>query len=133
MKSTEGIDHRDVKRVCLLIGIIASLCFSAGEGLRLRPFPADAITQINLPEGQLNTSDSCETSPAKYDPIDVPRQTQASSKNKRSDIDCLPAMVVVNGSPRFRDMLTFGEAPNIASLQLISRARDRAPPSSPTS
>ena len=133
MKSTEGSYHSDLKCVCLLIGVIASLCFSAGEGLRLTPFPANAVIRINLPDGRLNTSDSCETSPTKYGPIDLPKQTQARSKHKVFDIDYLPATVVVNGSPRFRDFLTFGEAPTVASLQLVSRPRDRAPPSSPTS
>jgi len=133
MRGTQGIQRSDLKQVCVLIGIIAALCFSAGEGLRLSPFPAGSVTRIDLPAGQLNTSGSCETSPTEYGPIHLPTRTQARSKHKVFDVDCLPATVAVNGSPYVRDLLAPGEASTLASFQLISRARDRAPPSSSTS
>lgn len=133
MKRTERIDNSDLNRIFLLISIIASLCFSAGEGLRLTPFPAQTVAQTNLPEGQLNTSGSCETLPTKYGPIDLPQPTQARSRHKVCDIDCLLAPIAVNPSPRSCHLLDVGKASEVAPLQLISRARDRAPPLSVTS
>lgn len=131
MKGTKGIHHSDVHRIFLLIGIITSLCFSAGEGLRLTPFPADNVTRISLIEILLSTSGSCETSPTRYGPITLPKPTQARSTHKASDSDGLSEPIAVNPSPRFVDLL-LDEASKVASLQLISRARDRAPPLSPT-
>ena len=133
MKGIKRIYDGDLNRLFLMIGIIAALCFSAGEGLRLTPFPSDGVARINLPGGQVNTNGSCETSPTKYGPIDLPKPTQARSKQKAFHVDCLPAPVAVNPSPHFCALLDVSDASKVASLQLISRTRDRAPPLSLTS
>ena len=98
----------------------------------MTPFPADNVTRINLIESLLSTSGSCDTSPIRYGPIDLPKPTQAPSRHKVFDIDGLSEPIAINPSPRFFDLL-LGEASKVTSLQLISRARDRAPPLSPTS
>lgn len=98
----------------------------------MTPFPADNVTRINLIESLLSTSGSCETSPTRYGPIDLPKPTQARSKHKAFDINGLSEPIAIYPSPRFFDLL-LGEASKVPSLQLISRARDRAPPLSPTS
>lgn len=133
MRGIKRIYDGDLNRLFLPIGIIAALCFSAGEGLRLTPFPADSVARINLPEGKVNTNASCETSPTKYGPIYLPKPTQARSKQKVFHIDCLPAPLAVNHSPHFCPLLDVSDASKVASLQLISRTRDRAPPLSLTS
>lgn len=127
MEGTQGIHHSDLNRVFLLIGIITSLCFSAGEGLRLTPFPADSVI-----ESLLGISGSCETSPTRYGPIDLPKPTQARSRHKAIDNDGLSEPIAITPSLRIFELL-LGEVSTVASLQLISRARDRAPPLSPTS
>jgi hypothetical protein len=133
MKGTKGRHQSYLKRVFLLICIIAALCFSAGEGLRLTPFPAGNVAGITLQDGQLDNNGTRETSPTKYGPIDLPKRTQARSKHKVFDVDCLSAPLAVNPSSRFCNVLTVGDATTVASLQLISRVRDRAPPFSLTS
>ena len=133
MKSTRSLHQSKGKPLFLLICIIAALCFSAGEGLRLTPFPANSVAGTTLQEGQLDNHGSVETYTTKYGPIDLPKRTQARSKQKVLNIDCLSTPLAVNESSRFCRVPGVGDANKVASFQLLSSARDRAPPSSLTS
>lgn len=128
MKGTKGKDYGNLNRVFLLISVIAALCFSAGEGLRLTPFPANNLAGAILQEGQLGDRGTCETSTPKYGPMDLPQRTQARSKHKVFDVDCLSAPIAVSAPSPFCNLPVVGDTTKVASLQLISRARDRAPP-----
>jgi len=132
MKSSMGFHHREGKPLVLLGLILAALCFSAGEGLRLTPFPAGNVTGITLQEGLLGNHSSCETSTPKYGPIDLPKRTSAQSKHRVFDVDCLAAQIVIKRTSSFCKLPVAGDTSKIASLHLISRARDRAPPLSPS-
>ena len=80
-------------RAILLIGVIASLCFSAGEGLRLTPFPVSPQAGAAAPDARLNVAASRGASLHKYGPLDKPSQAQAQKRGKRQspDCDCPPA------------------------------------------
>jgi hypothetical protein len=72
-------------RTILLVGVIACLCFSVGEGLRLRPFPVAVLAQSEATNAQLNASASFEISVSKYGPVDVP--TRIQKRGKRPVVD----------------------------------------------
>ena len=129
MKPTEVRIGSSLTRT-LLVSVIACLCFSAGEGLRLTPFPVSAVTRASGPQGLLSASQSRKTSPEKYGPLTVPRQTQT---RKRSDtgIDGLPPQTATDLRPPHLYVLAASDEPTcFASLLFSSRARDRAPPPS---
>jgi len=70
----------------LLAVIIGSLCFSAGEGMRLTPFPNPSLAPIH-DSGELNGAGTInELSVAKYGPLDVPAQTQKRGKRQAVDL-----------------------------------------------
>lgn len=123
-----SLQNRSGKPLLLLVCIVAALCFSAGEGLRLTPFPANNLAGNTLQEGQLGDRGTGETSTPKYGPIDLPKRTQARSKHKVFDVDCLSVPIAVSSPSRFYNLCDVSNPPKIASFQMISRARDRAPP-----
>ena len=69
----------------MLVCVIASLCFSVGEGLRLRPFPVSDSTT--------NTQLSVNASPAltRYGPVDLPTRAQNRGKRQTVEFGSLPA------------------------------------------
>jgi hypothetical protein len=78
-------------RTIILIGIIACLCFSVGEGLRLTPFPVVALAESGSMNSQLKATASCQTSQRKYGPLDVPTRVQKPGKRQMVDYGNLPA------------------------------------------
>jgi hypothetical protein len=60
------------------LSVVACLCFSIGEGLRLTPFPVAVFTEA---EGFNETDNSLQ----RYGPLDVP--ARAPSRNKRQVVD----------------------------------------------
>lgn len=128
MKSSMGLQHRNGKPLFLLACIVAALCFSAGEGLRLTPFPANDLAGTTLREGQLGDRGTGETSTPKYGPIDLPKRTQARNKHKVFDVDCLSAPIAFSAPSPFCNLPVVADTTDVASLQVISPARDRAPP-----
>ena len=74
-------------RMILLIGVIASLCFSVGEGLRLTPFPVSALPEAAAQDDRLKVAELREASLHKYGPLDKP--TQAQKRGKRQSLDCV--------------------------------------------
>jgi hypothetical protein len=68
-------------RQSVLVCVIASLCFSVGEGLRLRPFPVSNSTT----NAQLTVNASAQNALTRYGPIDLP--TRAQSRGKRQMVE----------------------------------------------
>ena len=64
--------------IIVSLSVVACLCFSIGEGLRLVPFPVAVFT---AGEGFSNADDSLQ----RYGPLDVPARAQ--SRNKRQVVD----------------------------------------------
>jgi hypothetical protein len=131
MKGTKGRAKAHRGRTILLIGVIASLCFSAGEGLRLTPIPVSALAGTAVPDARLNAAASRGTSLHKYGPLDKPSQTQVQKRGKRQSLDCerppsqnarKPSDDLL-GSPGARTPVGFTSTPP------VSEPADRAPPS----
>ena len=131
MKGTTGTAKSRRGRTLLLIGVIASLCFSVGEGLRLTPFPVSALAGVAPPDARFNASASRGTSLHKYGPLDKPSQAQVQKRGKRQspDCECPPSQ---NTRKPNDDLL---QGPSVCapvgftSTLPISEPADRAPPS----
>ena len=118
-------------RAILLIGVIASLCFSAGEGLRLAPFPVSPQAGAAAPDARLNAAASRGTSLYKYGPLDKPSQAQAQKRGKRQSTDgeCPPAQNTHKpNNDRLQDLGVRAPVSFTPTLP-ISEPADRAPPS----
>ena len=109
-----------------LIVVMASLCFSVGEGLRLTPFPI-ALTGVNASATPLTTNASDQISNQKYGPLDVPTQHQKRSKSKAVPLDFLPTR---NSCPILADLYVSAapQPSNIVSVLVVSQSAGRAPP-----
>ena len=98
--------------------IIGSLCFSAGEGLRLTPFPVFAHPQVE----EIN-----DLVGAKYAPLDVPLQVQKRSKRQTTDFTFQPI-----GGEQFTAVTAHyvvDESLQLRFALFLSRPTGRAPPS----
>jgi len=80
MKSLSRLTNSYAMTAALLVVIVGSLCFSVGEGLRLRPFPNPTQSQIEDSSTVKDAGESNQVSLSKYGPLDVPTQTQKRSK-----------------------------------------------------
>lgn len=85
MKSLSRMTNSYVMTATLLAVIIGSLCFSVGEGLRLRPFPNPTSAQTEDSGTLKDAGESIQVSLSKYGPLDVPAQTQ--KRNKRHTLE----------------------------------------------
>jgi len=88
MKSTGQIICTALIRTLCVIGVIASLCFSAGEGLRLTPLPALPLEEINSSAPLVDATLSNGTSEYLGGPLARPAQVQAQKPAKRQLLDC---------------------------------------------
>jgi hypothetical protein len=117
----------------LLAVIIGSLCFSAGEGMRLTPFPNPSLAPIH-DSGELNGAGSInelslanELSVAKYGPLDVPAQTQ--KRGKRQAVDLVSESVTGTRPVVNAIVYSFAyEADKPQRLSFIAPHSGRAPP-----
>jgi hypothetical protein len=111
-----------------LIVVIASLCFSVGEGLRLTPFPVSALQNDEATNARRPSQISNETSLRKYGPLDVPTRVQKRGKRQVADYGNPPShssrVLIV------RQVLLpeTGEPIGIASLLCGLHSTGRAPP-----
>ena len=125
MKSFARLTNSYVMTATLLAVIAGSLCFSAGEGLRLRPFPNLALSQI---EDSRKPNDAGESSSlSKYGPLDVP--TQQQKRGKRHALE-LASGTQVHARPDFTlivHVLRY-EAAHVHTLPFIGANSGRAPP-----
>ena len=116
-------------RTTILVGVIACLCFSVGEGLRLRPFPVAALAGSEATNSQLNATASHETSLYKYGPLDVPTRLQKRGKRQLVDYGNAPSQ---NNRelPVQQVLLSNADEPaGTVSLSFKSHLSGRAPPS----
>lgn len=129
MMSTERCTTSGFGRTALLVSVIACLCFSVGEGLRLRPFPVSAFTESEAPNTQLNATASYETSLYKYGPLDVP--TRVQNRGKRQVVDYASSASQTSRELTSHQILlsTAEEPAGIVSHLFRSRLSGRAPPS----
>ena len=108
----------------VLIVVIASLCFSVGEGLRLTPFPISALEASDTPQ---TINPATQISNHKYGPLDIPTQQQKRNKRQAVPLDFL---LTVN-SCAVRPALHFSvtrEPSEIDSVLVVSKSAGRAPP-----
>ena len=131
MTSIERWPWSYLLRAIILIGVIACLCFSVGEGLRLTPFPVSAHGEAKATDTdtECNTTASYETSLRKYGPLDVPTRVQKRGKRQTVDYGYAPSHAN-RASATYQVVLTNdGEPVHIVSLLFRSRVTGRAPPS----
>ncbi|HEY5883891.1 MAG TPA: hypothetical protein VIT88_04350 [Pyrinomonadaceae bacterium] len=69
---------RYLRNTVVSLSVIACLCFSIGEGLRLTPFPVSVVSEVEA-------FDDTNNSLRRYGPLDVPARAQ--SRNKRQVVD----------------------------------------------
>ena len=116
-----------IKTSIILIVVIASLCFSVGEGLRLTPFPIASLTGVGATDTPLTTKSADHFSSHKYGPLDVPTQHQKRNKRHAVPLDFLPtanscAIPIALYSSATR------EPSDIVSALVVSQSAGRAPP-----
>ena len=99
----------------LLAVVNGALCFSAGEGLRLRPFP----TIPDQPEIEQKLS--------QYGPLNVPVQNQ--KRNKRQTVEfAVPASPGIHAAAASLFSLVDDKTTNGPSILFVARPSGRAPP-----
>ena len=116
-----------VMTAALLAVIIGSLCFSAGEGMRLTPFPNPSLAPIRDSSELIDAGTLAEHSIAKYGPLDVPAQTQKRGKRQALDLVC---DFVASTRPVASSVVySFAyEADSLSNLSFITPHSGRAPP-----
>ncbi len=129
MTSAERRTTSRFMHTTVLVGVIACLCFSVGEGLRLRPFPVSALAECEATNTQLHATASYELSLYKYGPLDVPARVQKSGKRQAVDYGNAPSQ---NSRELTVQQVLFSSADEpagIVSLSFESHLSGRAPPS----
>jgi hypothetical protein len=129
MISTERTTTSCFVRAIILIGVIACLCFSVGEGLRLTPFPVSALAEVGLTNTQPNATASYQKSLRKYGPLDVPTRVQQRGKRQAVDHGYTPSESNRELGAHRVLLPSNGETVSIVSLLFGSRLSGRAPPS----
>ena len=126
MKKFSRIIRFQLMPLAILLVVIASLCFSVGEGLRFTPFTPLVLTEVKAINVLVDGKATSETSLYKHGPLDVPTKTQ---RNKRQSVHlaCTPAERPQELLP---DLCTSysHEVVLIGSAPFGSRPSGRAPP-----
>lgn len=130
MKSTGRIIWIPFVRVFFVIGVIACLCFSAGEGLRLTPLPALALAETNSSVLRVNTTLSRGTPQYLGGPLDRPAQVQVQKSSKRQLLDCECPPISGTSETRFSPLPYLGASDGVDRASRIAEAQppSRAPP-----
>jgi len=134
MRSLEYKTKSRVGRQIIMIGIIACLCLSAGEGLRLRPFPVYGLAGLESRAAQL----AAERSPNhylysltnKYSPLIAPSRSLKRGKQLVIHYDYGSPSSYLNRELTASSVRStvICEAERLVFLLLISRSPSRAPP-----
>ena len=111
----------------VVIEVIASLCFSVGEGLRLTPFPVSALTSAEPAIVLVEAKASDQISLYKYGPLDVRTQNQKRNKRQVVHFAC-PPTVGVREIPHYLSLSVARETFDKVSVRFVSRPAGRAPP-----
>lgn len=130
MKSTGRIVWMPFVRVFFVIVVIACLCFSAGEGLRLTPLPALALGETSSSALIVNTTLSRGTPQYLGGPLDRPAQVQAQKSSKRQLLDCECPPISGTSEIPFHPLSYLGAKYRIDRASRIAEALPpgRAPP-----
>ena len=115
-------------RTTVLVGVLAALCFSVGEGLRLTPFPLSTMAESGTATAESYFQASHESVSARSGPVYTP--TRVQNRNKRDGVD----YAYLPGSSN--DVLTgYGvcffapdETNRVASASFALSPSGRAPP-----
>jgi hypothetical protein len=114
-------------RRLFLVLIIACLCFSAGEGLRLRPFPVFEREECQEARAQLDGDISNEIG-TRYNPTIVPTRPLKRGKQQVVEYRRPPSHVSFELTAHSLRFPVTSEEVSAVSLLLISRIPSRAPP-----
>lgn len=131
MKVIPHTNRSLLPRTTLIVGIIACLCFSVGEGLRLTPFPVSPLAGGAAEQNVFHSViASPEISLNRYGPMDVPSKAQSLKRGKRQTVDCeFPPFPNADKLPADRSQRHGSEEPEgLIYLLPISQPADRAPP-----
>lgn len=85
MISSGRVTRSSLLSTTILIVVVACLCFSVGEGLRLTPFPVSSTADFTNNDAALNVTKRTEPSVRKYGPLNVPTQNQKRGKRQLAD------------------------------------------------
>ena len=124
VKAVRGI----LKRVILTVAVIGALCFSAGERLRLTPFPAEYV--LGALTTSVNLTSSCESSLIKYGPVDLPQPSVSKSQRRSLNLDLIENVSTKSLQPSSISVVVLAGLAQGQSLRPIIFISDRAPPSS---
>ncbi|HYH85649.1 MAG TPA: hypothetical protein VEX60_09200 [Pyrinomonadaceae bacterium] len=75
-------------RASLVVGVIACLCFSAGEGLRLTPLPVFPLEEVRSSGLRVDAALSRGTAQHLTGPLDLPAQGRVQKRSKRQTLEC---------------------------------------------
>ena len=117
-----------LKRSILTIAVVAALCFSAGEGLRLTPFPADDLL------GSIDTTATptswWESSAINYGPVDLPQPSISKSQSKFTNVDSIEIVSIQHPQPCSMSVVIPADVVGGQSRRPTIVLRDRSPPAS---
>jgi hypothetical protein len=109
------------------IVVIAALCFSVGEGLRLTPFTIAPVIGVKASDTPLTTKTSDKISNHKYGPLDVPPHHQKRNKRHAVPLDFLLTANSYAIPPALRFSTTREPFDTVSTL-VVSQSASRAPP-----
>jgi hypothetical protein len=116
-------------RVFFVIGVIACLCFSAGEGMRLTPLPALALEETDPSAFLVSITLSRGTPQYLGGPLDRPAQVQLQKSSKRQllDFECPP---IGPAETSFHPLPYLGASDRVDRASRMAEAQPpgRAPP-----
>lgn len=78
-----------VRRI-IMVAVIACLCISSSEGLRLTPFPVFELAAVEATKKQIRSTASYEVS-NKYNPTTMPTRPMKRGKHQVVDVATLPS------------------------------------------
>ena len=116
-------------RMILLIGVLASLCFSVGEGLRLLPLPqlSHRLSECVDARPRMATQSASPVNQFQAGSITQPPQAQKNLKRKQAQ--CAPPSHCDLPLPNSLCLLSGAEWPIVSYLaESASRQAGRAPP-----
>lgn len=88
MRSTRRTVLTPFVRAFYAVGVVACLCFSAGEGLRLTPLPAPQPEESSSPGLHVRAALSRGDARHLSGPLDLPAKGQVQKRTKRETPDC---------------------------------------------
>ena len=108
----------NLRTAVISIGVVACLCFSVGEGLRLTPFPVSVVSEIEA----VDDNNSLQ----RYGPLNVPARAQ--SRNKRQIIDYAFSLPARPLQPQLTIASAYRATLDVHTIYTGSSPIGRAPP-----